>query len=281
MKYLKISTLIVVAFFTFKIAIAQKITTMTFNIHYDNTWDEKNSWEFRKESVVKMINHYSPGILGIQEGLHNQVQYLEKELNSYKYIGVGREDGKQKGEYCAIYYDTTEYYLIQSTTFWLSENPETISVGWDAALERICTAGLFQHIESGKNIWVFNTHFDHIGQVARKMSAQLILRKIIELNSENLPLVLMGDFNAIPNSEPINILKTQLTEASTVSQKPFYGPVGTFNNFNSANSTTDCIDFIFISQFTIASCTHIDDKKNDNLCISDHYPVLVEISFKF
>ncbi len=260
---------------------AQSITAMTFNIRYDNPNDKENRWDFRKESVVKMINHYSPGIIGTQEGLNNQVQFLKDNLKSYNYIGVGRNDGKLQGEYCAIFYDTTQFKMISNLTFWLSKNPENVSVGWDAALERICTAGLFQHIKSEKKIWVFNTHFDHIGQVARKMSSQLILNKIIELNPENCPLILMGDFNAIPNSEPINILKTQLTEASTVSQKPFYGPAGTFNNFNSTNSTTDCIDFIFISQFTVASCTHIDDKKNDNLCISDHYPVLVEISFKF
>ena len=279
MKHLKIYILLLVGFFIIKMVSAQTITAMTFNIRYDNPNDKENRWDFRKESVVKMINHYSPGIIGTQEGLNNQVQFLKDNLKSYNYIGVGRNDGKLQGEYCAIFYDTTQFRMISNLTFWLSENPENVSIGWDAALERICTAGFFQQIESGRNIWVFNAHFDHIGVLARKMSAQLILKKIEYLNTENTPMILMGDFNSLPNSEPIKILKTQLTEASTVSQKPFYGPVGTFNNFNSTNSTTDCIDFIFISGLNVLSYTHIDDRKNDNLCISDHYPVLVEIGF--
>jgi endonuclease/exonuclease/phosphatase family metal-dependent hydrolase len=256
---------------------AQPLTVMTFNIRYDNPSDGNNSWDKRKEAVVKLIDYYTPEIFGIQEGLFNQVQYLKNNLKTYRYIGVGREDGKQKGEYSAIFYDTTQYTVVKSSTFWLSENPEKISPGWDAALERICTYGLFKNVVTGISFWVFNTHFDHMGTIARKMSAQLILKKIQELNTSNLKLVLMGDFNATADSEPIKILKTTLSETSDVSKKPLYGPPGTFNDFNSMNLVTECIDLIFVSKLSVISCSHIDDKRNDNGYISDHFPVLVKL----
>ena len=279
MKNISLFIFIAISLLVVKVNNAQILTVLSFNIRYDNPNDEKNRWEFRKESVVSLINHYSPQILGVQEGLFNQNQYLKNNLKGYNYIGVGREDGKMKGEYSPIFFDSTQYRIVKSSTFWLSDRPDTVSVGWDAALERICTYGLFQNIETNKRFWVFNTHFDHIGVQARKMSAKLILKKINELNKENLPVVLMGDFNTSSESEPIIAIKSELSESSTISQKPLYGPVGTFNGFNSTNTITECIDFIFVKNFKVVSCTHIDDKKNDDLCISDHYPVLVELNF--
>jgi endonuclease/exonuclease/phosphatase family metal-dependent hydrolase len=152
-------------------------------------------------------------------------------------------------------------------------------VGWDAALERICTFGQFKHIKSGKVLWIFNTHFDHMGEIARKMSAELILKQINESIKEKLPVILMGDFNATNDSEPIQLLKSQLSDAKQVSQTPFYGPPGTFNNFDPMLFATECIDFVFVSKLNVLSCTHIDYKKDDGRCISDHYPVLIEVKF--
>jgi endonuclease/exonuclease/phosphatase family metal-dependent hydrolase len=272
--------LLILTLYTAQKVNSQTLTVLTFNIRYDNPKDSSNRWIFRRESAVNLINHYSPQVFGIQEGLYNQNQYLKNSLKTYSYVGVGREDGKRKGEYAAIFYDSTKFKLLKSSVFWLSEKPDTVSIGWDAALERICTYCLLQNQATNKPFWVFNTHFDHIGVVARKMSATLILKKIKEINTKKLPVILMGDFNSETESEPINLLKSGLLETSTISQKPLYGPIGTFNNFNPTNSTNNCIDFIFVSQFTVASCTHIDDKKNDNLCISDHYPVLVELNFE-
>ncbi len=279
MKKLLLALAVIVALLANAISQAQTLTTLTFNIRYDNPADGINAWDLRKPSVAALIDHYAPQIFGIQEGLHQQVMYLKNNLGPYNYIGVGREDGLQKGEYSAIFYDTTQYEMIRNTTFWLSDTPDKVSVGWDAALERICTCGLFQHRESGKYIWVFNTHFDHMGVLARKMSAQLILKKISELNPEKYPVVLMGDFNTPAATEPIQTITAQLLETSVVAQKPLYGPMGTFNNFEPTNAVTECIDFIFVSRLSVVSCTHIDDKKNDNLCISDHYPVMAVVEF--
>jgi endonuclease/exonuclease/phosphatase family metal-dependent hydrolase len=280
MKHFLLSLMTLTALLVSSISRAQTLTTLTFNIRYDNPDDGKNSWEQRKTSVVALLEHYAPQIFGLQEGLHQQVKYLKEHLGPYNYVGVGREDGKEKGEYSPIFYDTTQYEMISNSTLWLSETPDKVSVGWDAALERICTCALFQHIESGKYLWVFNTHFDHMGTKARQKSAQLILKKINELNTSKYPVVLMGDFNTATGSEPINTLTSQLLETSVVAQKPLYGPRGTFNSFEPSNAVTECIDFVFVSKLEVISCTHIDDKRNDNLCISDHYPVMVVLAFR-
>ena len=116
----------------------QTLKIISFNLRYDNPNDGVNSWDKRKESVVELINFYNPEILGIQEGLHQQVQYLVKNLSNYEYIGVGRDDGKQQGEYTAILYDKTKFSVLKTGTFWLSDKSDTISVGWDASMERIC-----------------------------------------------------------------------------------------------------------------------------------------------
>lgn len=271
---------ILLFFLAFPIALqSQSLTSMTFNIRYDNPADSLNSWNHRKEAVVELIEQYSPGVFGIQEGLQHQVLYLQEKLSKYQFIGVGREDGKAKGEYAAIFYDKTKYHLLSSGTFWLSERPDTVSIGWDAALERICTYGLFKDKKSGKKFWFFNTHFDHMGELARQNSAKLILQKMEAFNEKNHPVILCGDFNASAGSEPIRILQEQLSEASEISEQKLYGPAGTYNEFKADNSVTECIDFMFVKNLKVRSIAHIDDSRNNNRVISDHYPVLVELGF--
>ena len=160
---------------------------ISYNIRYDNKWDKENLWGLRKERLSRLLMDYDPSIFGIQEGLLNQVEWIDSTLKNYNYIGVGRDDGKGKGEFCAIYFDTTQYEVKENSTFWLSNTPDQVSVGWDAALERICTYGLFKKKMSGKMVWVFNAHFDHVGEMARKKSSELILKKIKEVNTQSLP----------------------------------------------------------------------------------------------
>lgn len=247
---------------------------MSYNIRYDNTWDTENNWQDRKAGVLKLINAYKPAILGIQEGLHNQVQYIDSCLLSYSYIGVGREDGKTKGEYSVIYYDTSKFKVLDNSTFWLSETPDSISIGWDAALERICTYGLFENRISKERMWVFNTHFDHQGESARENSALLILDKIHQLNTQDYPVVLMGDLNLSPEEKPIQLIKKQMDDALDVSQKPFSGPKGTFNGFNN-EPLKKRIDYCFARKLNILSYSHIDDRLANGKHISDHLAVLI------
>lgn len=252
---------------------------MTFNIRYDNPNDHENSWEFRKNEAVGLIAYYHPDFLGIQEGLYRQVAFIQQHCANYNYIGVGRDDGDQKGEFSAIYYDTTKFSLIAQETFWLSEHPDTISVGWDASMERICTYGKFKNKTTNDTIHIFNTHFDHIGTLARKRSAELILQKIAAYGLTKEKLVVMGDLNAEPTSEPIMLLRKSLDYGFELAEKEFYGPLSTFNGFNPTLASDNRIDYIFTKNLAIYSYRHIDDRRINHLCISDHFPVLIEIKW--
>ena len=256
---------------------SQPHSIISYNIRYDNNWDVENSWKIRRNKISQILIQYSPSIIGIQEGLLNQVQYIDSSLINYDYVGVGRDDGKEKGEFCAIYFDTTRYVLLKNSTFWLSETPDTISVGWDAALERICTYGLFKDRITKEEFLVFNTHFDHIGVVAREKSSELILKRINKINHRSLPVILMGDFNSIPNSSPVKEIKTELSDALQISLEKLQGPRGTFNGFNEDLPIEKRIDYIFTNDLKVLSYTHINDRLNNNRHISDHLPVMIKI----
>ena len=256
---------------------SQPHSIISYNIRYDNNWDIENSWKIRRNKISQILVQYSPSIIGIQEGLLNQVQYIDSSLIDYDYVGVGRDDGKMKGEFCAIYFDTTRYVLLKNSTFWLSETPDTISVGWDAALERICTYGLFKDRITKEEFLVFNTHFDHIGVVAREKSSELILKRINKINRQTLPVILMGDFNSIPNSSPVKEIKTELSDALQISLEKLQGPRGTFNGFNEDLPIEKRIDYIFTNDLKVLSYTHINDRLNNNRHISDHLPVMIKI----
>ena len=256
---------------------SQPHTIISYNIRYDNNWDVENSWKIRRMKISQKLIQYSPSIVGIQEGLLNQVQYIDSSLINYDYVGVGRDDGKEKGEFCAIYFDTTRYVLLKNSTFWLSETPDTISVGWDAALERICTYGLFKDRITRKAFWVFNTHFDHIGIIAREKSSELILKRINKINRQSLPVILMGDFNSIPNSPPVKEIITELSDALQISLEKLQGPRGTFNGFNEDLPIEQRIDYIFTNKLKVLSYTHINDRLDNNRHVSDHLPVMIKI----
>ncbi|MDX1767786.1 MAG: endonuclease/exonuclease/phosphatase family protein [Arenibacter troitsensis] len=258
-------------------SLCQASNLISFNIRYDNTSDTINNWNKRKASLAKLIQHYDADIIGIQEGLHHQVDYLDNALIGHSYVGVGRDDGQQKGEYSAIFYNTDSFKVIKTNTFWLSETPEKVSVGWDASMERICTYALFENVRTKRQFYVFNTHFDHRGMQARINSAELIYKKIKEINTSDLPVFLMGDLNLTPDTQPIQFLKKHLTDAMEISKKPFYGPIGTFNGFDQDRVMENRIDYIFVNNIEVLSYTHLDDRMPNNMHISDHLPVLITV----
>ena len=255
-------------------------TVMSYNIRYDNKWDKENSWDTRKESIVRIFEKYSPSFIGTQEGLAHQIDYMDSALTEYDYIGVGREDGEKKGEFCAIFYESDTYKIIESSTFWLSDNPENVSIGWDAALERICTYGLFEHKQSKNQIWVFNTHFDHMGEIARRKSSELILARINDLNNFSEPIILMGDFNSLPNSRPVHTILKEFKDAFNISLNKPKGPKGTYNGFNEDQLIEKRIDYIYVKNIDVHSHEHIDDRLDNSNHISDHLPVMVDIISK-
>ena len=258
---------------------AQELSAMSFNIRYDNPKDGENAWPKRKNEVVKLLQYYHPDFLGTQEGLKHQLDFMKERLSEYQMIGVGREDGKEKGEYTAIFYDASKFELEKQETFWLSESQKVGSVGWDAALERICTYGIFKEKTTGKKLYVFNAHFDHRGEQARTESAKLIVKKITEVAGEDANVVLMGDFNSVPESAAIQSFAAALEDAYTKAQKEAYGPVGTFNGFDPNRKLDNRIDYVFTKNLNVHSCRHIDDRRKDNYFISDHLPIWVKLEY--
>lgn len=231
--------------------LAQDLHVMTFNIRYNNARDSQNAWPYRKDNLTSQILFHDVHLLGVQEALHEQMVDLDQRLPSFNYIGVGRDDGKEKGEYSAIFFDTTRLNVMESGTFWLSQTPDVAgSKGWDAALPRIVTWGRFRDRQTKKIFFAFNTHFDHMGKEARRESAKLLLQKISTL-SHNTPAILTGDFNSVPTDEPIQIITDNtnplhLTDSKQMSATPHYGPTGTFNGFGQKERDAFPIDYIFL-----------------------------------
>lgn len=260
---------------------AQTLKVMTYNIRLDVDSDGTNAWPFRKEYFSSQIQFYNPDVFGIQEAKPNQVIDISKALLEYNNVGIGR-DGIGQGESSNIFYKKERFTVKESNTFWLSETPNTISKGWDAALNRVCTYALFKDLKTKQLFWVFNTHLDHIGEQAKTKGIELILSKIKELNTKKYPVILMGDLNSEPQDDRILLLKKAMDDTRAVSiEKPF-GPSGTFNNFKHNEPVTKLIDYIFISKnsiFKVKKYAVLSDSK-DLKYPSDHLPVYVEINLK-
>jgi len=250
---------------------------MSYNLRYNNPKDQENWWEHRKSEVAEMISFYAPEILGIQEGLNSQVKYLDSTLLGYNYIGVGRDDGKQKGEYAAIFYKIESMSLLASKTYWLSKTPDRVSVGWDASMERVATFGKFLDKRSQDTLYVFNAHYDHKGKIARKKSTELILSIMDTMGIGDKKVLLMGDLNSEPNDEPIKLFKTQMEDHYNQKAVVAYGPTGTFHGFDTQGTLNKRIDYIFTKNIKAKAYIHIDDRRKNNLYLSDHLPVLLKM----
>ena len=268
--------LAVICFFFLMNINAQDVSVMTYNIKLDYPKEGENSWTNRKPFFINQLKFYTPDILGVQEVLPNQMKDMDSLLVDYNFVGVGRDDGKDKGEYSAIFYNKKMFKVLKSSTFWLSDTPENVSMGWDAVCNRVCTYALLKKKKTNKKLWVFNTHFDHVGAEARKNSAILIIKKIKEINTNNLPVVLMGDFNMEAAHESIQYVKTYLKDSQEIS-KIVFGPTGTYNGFNFNEPVTRRIDFIFVSlRVNVNKYAVLSDSK-DCKYPSDHLPVYVDI----
>ncbi|MEK9913035.1 MAG: endonuclease/exonuclease/phosphatase family protein, partial [Flavobacteriaceae bacterium] len=221
----------------------QEIAVLSYNIRYNSSGDGLDLWDLRKTELIAQIKEIDPISFGVQEATLTQMKDLEAGLPHYDYIGVGRDDGVTKGEFSAVFYKRSELRVLQEDTFWLSETPEKVSVGWDAALPRICTYAQFEHLSSKQSFWHFNTHFDHMGKKARAESAKLIVSKIDALVSDGEAIILSGDFNAEPHEEPIGVLKNSFEDPANKIE--LQGPVGTFSGFELDAKLDRRIDYIF------------------------------------
>lgn len=230
-------------------AIAQEMLVGTYNIRYKNDGDSLRGecWGKRCQVICDQINFMSPSIFGTQEVLHTQLHDLLHGLRNYDYIGVARDDGMTKGEYAAIFYEKSRIRLLDHGDFWLNEPPDRPALGWDAACIRICTWGKFKDRRSGKKFYFFNLHMDHVGRVARREAARLVVSKIREIAGKR-PVILTGDFNVDQTDEIYNIFTESgiLADAYTTAEVRF-AENGTFNDFKPLLKTISRIDHVFLS----------------------------------
>ena len=266
-------------------AAAPPLRVMSFNLRYDTPADGPNAWPLRRDWVAGLMRFHEADVIGVQEALVGMLRDLDTRLVGFARVGVGRADGRERGEFSAILYRTDRLALLDSGTFWLSPTPEVPgSKGWDAAIERVATWARFRDRRSGCAFLHLNTHFDHMGEQARQQSARLIRQRLVTLAS-GLPVVLTGDLNASPESGAYRILTGEaipgalppLADAMTASRTPHYGPTSTWTAFKAIEPGRR-IDYVMVSgRMGVLSHGILPDMW-DGRFPSDHLPVLASVA---
>ena len=296
---------------------AQDMLVGSYNIRYKNTSDSLQGevWSKRCQVICDQVNFMAPDIFGTQEVLYEQLCDMRKALDGYDYIGIGRDDGKRGGEHEAIFYKKDKLVLLDHGDFWLNETPDKPALGWDAACIRICTWGKFgvrapqirhglldkKKTASVREFYYFNLHMDHVGVVARREAAKLVVARIREI-AQGQPVILTGDFNVDQNNEIYTIFtQSGLLKDSYDAARIRFAENGTFNNFKTDLYTTSRIDHVFVSPAihveaygVLTDSYWTPDDTDDTLKASDapqeisfdtyirhnpsdHYPVFVKI----
>ena len=253
---------------------------MSFNIRMSHGNDGINSWENRKSLLIQTLKEYDVDVIGTQEVTSEQYAFLKNQLTGYDSHAIGRKDGVLEDEITAIFYKK-RFKLLTDSTIWLSETPSIIgSKSWDAALYRTVSWVRLESQDS-KRFTIFNTHFDHRGEQARKESAKLIVRLIAEINHKE-PVVLLGDFNVTKEALPYQILTGRwqdcisLKNARSISETAHKGGEITYNGYK--DDFGRIIDFVFVSAGIDVLKHQYLNIKSEDIFISDHYPVLIEFS---
>lgn len=264
---------------------AFEIDAVAFNIRFDNPKDGENAWPNRKEMVGKWIESESPDVIGLQEALRHQINDIKKVATAYSEYGVGRDDGKSRGEHCTILYLKKRFTLDKKDcgTFWFSDTPEKIaSKSWGNEIPRICTWARLIHKKTGKGFYLYNVHYDHQSQSSRIGASNLIIERISNRKQSNEPIILMGDFNAAEKNPAITVFKEEplkLVDTFRV-VKPDEKMVKTFHGFRGGSFMGGKIDHVFILPKTAkVRSAEIVRFNKDERYLSDHYPVRAKLSF--
>jgi endonuclease/exonuclease/phosphatase family metal-dependent hydrolase len=265
------------------IATPDALNIVTWNMRLDTPSDGPNAWPNRKDVFLKVLKEEAPAIFGLQEALYNQLQDVEKAFPGFKRVGVGREDGRTKGEFAPVFFDTLMFKTVSSSTFWLSQTPNVPgSMGWDAACTRIVTWTQLVLKTDGKKFFVFNTHFDHMGQVARRNSVHMLLHAVDSIAGTS-PAIITGDFNAGPDSEPYGILTDNnnplhFSNAFYLAEQadtPFY----TYTGFKVGGIPGENIDYVFLKNIHKVLKYRVNTFHTGDYYPSDHLPVRAVIEF--
>lgn len=273
---IKLTLILLLLIVTATFTKAQQFNICTYNLRNSNQGDSTagNGWGQRFPWIAKIIQFQDIDIFGTQEGKHNQLVDLTDSLPGYKWLGRGRDDGKQAGEYSAIFYKSDKFKVLKTGDFWMSTITDKPNKGWDAVLPRICTWAQFKEIKTGFTFYFFNLHMDHIGVVARRESAKLVLAKIKQMAGA-MPTILTGDFNVDQTSESYAVINNSgLLKDSYVLSPIKLAPSNTFNEFNANTDGDKRIDHIFVTkQFKVKRYGILTNTYHGRTP-SDHYPVV-------
>ena len=253
-----------------------EVRVISYNIRYMNDKDGDNSWKFRKQASINMVNEEQPTVFGLQEAVKAQVDFLQENLPDYAYYGVGRNDGKESGEFMAIFYKKEAVELLDHGTFWLAATPDTPTKGWDGQCFRTCTWTIFKCKDTGKQFAFLNTHLDHKGKVAQQEGMKTIVNKIGELVPKDMPVFLSGDFNTRtdnPIYEPLKAIMADSRELATETDHR-----GTYTGWK-VRETPVVVDHIFVRGVEVDKFQVLCDKNYGAPYISDHYPVMTTARF--
>jgi endonuclease/exonuclease/phosphatase family metal-dependent hydrolase len=255
------------------------INVATYNLRLNHAGDGPNAWPARKEMVEALIRYHEFDIIGTQEGLPDQIADLA-QMEEFDHVGVGRDDGKNAGEHSSIFFRKSRFALLGKGDFWLSETPDRPSFGWDAkCCHRLASWARLRDRSSSRVLYVFSVHFDHEGEVARRASAELMLRKIAEI-TRGEPAICVGDFNSTPDTVQIQAMSKAMFDAYQASKAPPYGPAGTFNGFHLDKAPTERIDYVFVDRhFDVLKYGALSDSL-DQRYPSDHFPVVARVVFR-
>ena len=253
------------------------LKVMSYNIRMGAAKDGTNSWEYRYPATALMLQDQKPDVFGVQEAYNYQIRFIKENFTDYDCVGVGRDDGKQKGEFMSIFWNKKTVKMIKWGTFWLSETPEKPSMGWDAACKRTATWALMKDKTTGKQFYFVNTHLDHRGKEAQRKGLELIVSRIAEINPKGYPMVLTGDFNVKPDNDALKDLDTKMQSARKIAPRTDNNP--TFNNWGKIKKDM-VIDYIYVSGFSSCPEYHtVNEKYGAWKYVSDHYPIYAKLIF--
>ncbi|MEZ6135307.1 MAG: endonuclease/exonuclease/phosphatase family protein [Pirellulaceae bacterium] len=261
---------------------------LTYNIRYLNTNDGEDVWSNRSQAVIETISDAE--LVGLQEVVAQQLDDIRAGTSHMEWYGVGRDDGKQKGEMTPIGWDKQRFAAERTGTFWLSRNPgEVGKKSWDAALPRIASWAVLRRRSDQARLLLVNTHFDHIGQEARQQSARLIRKWIFEhrqIDGTQLPAILLGDLNASLGQPPLDELlvaskqdSLPLKDAMSITATPAVGPTGTWNGFKAIAENSRIDHVLVLGDVRVERYQTLDPRTEQGRFASDHLPIAVEVAY--
>lgn len=257
---------------------AMPIAVMSFNIRYGTAADGENHWLKRREQLFALLRAEAPDVVGLQEALRGQIDEIVQAVPGYTFVGVGRADGRQAGEYAAILYRTARLRVRRSDTFWFSDTPGVVkSTSWGNQIERICTWAYFEDLH-GPAFYFYNVHLDHLSQPSRDRSAALLLERVAARDPKS-PAVVTGDFNAGEDNPAVRTMRTVFRDSYRLVH-PDTKDVGTFTGFDAGKTTGDKIDYVFVEEGAEVLGAEIVRASSGGRTPSDHFPVTARVRLR-